>query len=45
MFLDPLRVSADQILAFQYYVGGGATLGQNARPTQPLGDRTVQYLA
>ena len=43
VFLDPLHVSADQILAFQFYVGGGTTLGLNTRPVQPLGERMIQY--
>ena len=43
MFLDPLRVEPRQILAFQRFAGGGGTLGANARPLQPLGDRALRY--
>ena len=43
IFLDSLRVEADQILAFLVYDGGGSTLGLNARIQQPIGDRAIRY--
>ena len=41
VFLEPLKVAADQILEFQWFAGNQVTLGSNARPIQPLGDRQL----
>ena len=43
VFLDAVRVEADQILAFLFYIGGGGTLGLNARRQQPVGSRAIRY--
>lgn len=44
VLLDHGTVSAQQVVQFEEFAGGGATLGRNERPQQPLGGRTVQYL-
>lgn len=45
VFLDPLQVDAEQIVDFMYYAGSGARPGVNARPPQPIGDRSLKYFA
>lgn len=44
VLLDGATASAQQVLDFQKFVGGGSTLGFNARPQQPLNGRELGYL-
>jgi carbonic anhydrase len=43
VFLDPLQVNPDQVMDFMYYAGNNLKPGVNARPPQPLGDRSVTF--
>jgi carbonic anhydrase len=46
VFTEPRTVSAQQVLQFQQFGGGGGgALGRNARPQQPLNGRAVQYFS
>ncbi len=45
VFTDPVVVTDKQILDFGLYCGGGKSLGTNARPTLPIGERPLVYMA
>lgn len=43
VFLEPVRVQASQVLDLMMFCGGGANMGLNARPVQPLEGRQLQF--